>query len=451
MNNKLRHTSYQTKSENKKALHGLSALGATSDAYAISQGTISLLDHMSKSDFFSYEELNNYFDSNSLDYVHTPQNVSLENIASDRISFKKSQAFKTEKMFFSFVPAVDKRSNKGFFYIHLGQPEVKEFYEDDYSIIVSSAERDILKDYSSYENDRDSQMLLSKTYPLAFLRDTSRPADGFVATFNGYSRQEEYMYQLANVLLEKIIDLTIIKIKTSNGQDTTSEIFTLLKMFVGACINKSNLDDVAQGIARGVVEKLKEDYLTACSRAWTKFEIHRMFGENSISFLDPKSKNIIEKAKVTDTDFENFRTALVVAIKKTIQDRQVALSEVYQQLIGAQNIQEANTEIASLNEQISKVEAEKSALAQQKIQKTQDLSKEERELKQELGEKEKEIKELEVELEAKKNQAETILREVEILNQQKKEKERQIQVTTTLALTGVIAGGIFWYTSRKKK
>jgi chromosome segregation ATPase len=180
-----------------------------------------------------------------------------------------------------------------------------------------------------------------------------------------------------------------------------------------------------------------------------------MFGENSISFLDPKSKNIIEKAKVTDTDFEDFRTALVVAIKKTIQDRQVALSEVYQQLIGAQNIQEANTEIASLNEQISKIEAEKLTLAQQKTQKIQDLSKEERELKQEFGEKEKEIKELEAELEAKKNQAETILREGEILNQQKKEKEkekeRQIQVITTLALTGVIAGGIFWYTSKKKK
>jgi hypothetical protein len=243
-----------------------------------------------------------------------------------------------------------------------------------------------------------------------------------------------------------IVDHSIDVLNSNKAsKELKKDVKDMLTILIGACINKSNIDDVADGIADAIVKRLEDDYVATELRAFYKFEPETL-GINSVMTIDPEAKAVFSNKRATQAEFTAMKNVLGDALHGILIESNNAMSEIYKQLLNFDNIQEANKKVDELKAQINTLQTSMTSSGSQKDSQIVELQNSVSKLTEDLNRKNQEAQQLASELEVAKNA---------VTQQQVKTREALVAqssnsgIITKIAVVGAI-GGAVWYMTNKK-
>lgn len=363
--------------------------------------------------------------------------------ANNSPAYSKLDKVPQTSSFFIFVPMISK--NKKVSYVRSGGPEIMDFLFKNKTVAVDSLERENLASLHSFDSSETGvRNILSETYPLVLNSDNNASTGDILPTdvsqsFNSFAKS----------MIERIVDSAIEKINAQGVSETQKADFVnLLAMFLDACINKSNVADVADGIATGITNRLKSDFENARSKAFSKYEFKRNDGTYYSEFIDIDSKRFFEAHPLKEADLSVFKTSLTEAIKADINERWLMLSKVYKDLLRFDETRQANRAVERLRNRLRELEnsvlEDKSSIGTD--QTIKDLENSVKTLKASLLQKDREVQNL-------KTQEEAIQVNTNMSIQPREnpgDDHRTTGMVAKIAVASLVAGGIFWLVNHKK-
>ena len=438
----------------KNSLHGWSAMGGVAELTTVKNAVTNLMNFLSVKDY-SMAELLYTAKEDKKSQFHVPK---LLRMRTNDVDFQKVNQVSNISTFFAFVPIVRKEGTKKIYelYIRCGGPEVRAYWWDDESIEigVDAAERDYLKSIDYFQGEWGSYggvlfdaagKLLSHSYPIVYTKATL--GEGFLSTSDAaYKNDLKSYHDIAQHLICSIVDHSIDILNSNKAsRELKKDVKDMLTILIGACINKSNIDDVANGIADSVVKRLEDDYVATELRAFYKFEPETL-GINNVMTIDTEAKAVFSNKRATQAEFTAMKNVLGDALHGVLIESHNAMSEVYKQLLNFDNIQEANKKVDELKAQVNSLQANMTSSGSQKDSQIVELQNSVSKLTDDLNRKTQEAQQLASELEMAKSAS---------LQQQAKTRQDTLQQSSTSGMIAKIAvagalGGAVWYMTNKK-
>lgn len=398
------------------------------------------------------------------DIVEYPDNffhVPADGKLGQNVQYRKVKKAPIIETFFAFVPLIVKNGNltNYEFFIRMGSPEARSYWDDDSDeIVVESAERkfvkamsDYLSVYKTYDGiKKEGLRALQQDYPLYFAQGESADAKLFKVGDEGkaYSTKAEAYKNFANNLLSFIISNAMRKLsEASTSKGAKEDLKEMLKLVMQSCLDKSNLQDVADGLANAISERLQKDYEATEKISYYKYEIESL-GPNSMLPIDSKLRSVFDKKRADLTvAISKFKDSLSTAFVSVITENNQNFSDVLKGLLDYDNIKQAQDRVKELENQSQQLQTTtqtQSSELQARLESQQTvISTQQQEIdryKQEIARKEQEISEAKSQSEAHA-MSETI----------KTESDTKNKTLVISAFALALATGAFFIYSHNKK
>jgi hypothetical protein len=282
-----------------------------------------------------------------------------------------------EDNFFAFIPVQRlTKDRKSVFeiYIRCEGPESKTVeYDDSDTFSPKSGERKYLqqvladmelnpKDWGSYlQNAMGSRyplVLSSASKDFLVTKHVSGTAPG--AT-NAYSSSKKSFQILGEHLLDFLISRSSGNyVEMGNDTQGKESMRLFLKDLLAVCLTPKTaqeIKDVASGIAKAFVERLKSDLGYAAKMGTQKWQYRNIIGQLQSMPVDPRFKDVYAKINLTQPAYDNLEDRLVEGLAAAITTRKNTLSSLYRGLFQSSSSQEQTSDA-----EIQRLEGEKQAL-----------------------------------------------------------------------------------------
>ena len=454
------------------SLHGWQAgtisLNGVNELNIVKNTTSNLLDILASQDQSMVELNNELADIGSENILYIP---NAEAITGQRVQYRTARKASSLDLFFAFVPLIIRRGNVAYseLYIRMGGPEAKSNWLDidAQNVKTLSGERDYLLNMDSYiaeykglsEVKTEAMRVLQDSYPILFGTGTTASSKQFRLMNNGgdYTTSENAYKMFAYMVMNHLVSQGMMKLSDNRVSNAKKDdIKDMLKLIMKACIDRSDVRDVANGLSNAFCDRLKSDYQTTEVRSYCELEIE-VIGPNSRVQIDPKLRSVFDKNRANFSSAINtMRSSLATAFESVINESNSSFSKVLKDLLDYENINKANDRIKALESQLTESQQSSSdaeSLKQEELQRqVQIIAQKE----QQIASLNRQLNETKNDLTEKENEIKAIKNEQQASNASVMDKKESSSSDSGSNKTILIGGGLVvlaagaWFLTKKK-